>query len=182
MRAWCEVVLDQSAEILRTASGVLISRTHHGFVCANAGVDASKAGRTGHADRAPPRPRRLRASSAHAPARADGARPAVLITDSFGRAWRHGQCDVAIGCAGMTPLEDWRGRTDSRRPGAARHLDRRRRRRRRHRRPRPQQGLARARRADRRPRALRHRRGRPRRGGATATDWRRIYSDSQARV
>jgi coenzyme F420-0:L-glutamate ligase/coenzyme F420-1:gamma-L-glutamate ligase len=42
-----------------------------------------------------------------------GASPAVLITDSFGRAWRHGQCDVAIGCAGMAPLEDWRGRTDS---------------------------------------------------------------------
>jgi coenzyme F420-0:L-glutamate ligase/coenzyme F420-1:gamma-L-glutamate ligase len=42
-----------------------------------------------------------------------GARLAVLITDSFGRAWRHGQCDVALGCAGMTPLDDWRGRTDS---------------------------------------------------------------------
>ena len=42
-----------------------------------------------------------------------GASPAVLITDSFGRAWRHGQCDVAIGCAGMFPLDDWRGRTDS---------------------------------------------------------------------
>ncbi len=42
-----------------------------------------------------------------------GARVGVLISDSFGRAWRHGQCDVAIGCAGLTPLEDWRGRTDS---------------------------------------------------------------------
>ena len=42
-----------------------------------------------------------------------GAAPAVLITDSFGRAWRHGQCDVAIGCAGMAPLDDWRGRTDA---------------------------------------------------------------------
>ncbi len=42
-----------------------------------------------------------------------GATVAVLITDSFGRAWRHGQCDVALGCAGMTPLEDWRGRTDA---------------------------------------------------------------------
>jgi coenzyme F420-0:L-glutamate ligase/coenzyme F420-1:gamma-L-glutamate ligase len=37
----------------------------------------------------------------------------VLITDSFGRAWRNGQCDIAIGCAGITPLEDWRGRTDA---------------------------------------------------------------------
>jgi coenzyme F420-0:L-glutamate ligase/coenzyme F420-1:gamma-L-glutamate ligase len=43
-----------------------------------------------------------------------GQAPAVLITDSFGRAWRHGQCDVAIGCAGLNPLEDWRGRTDAR--------------------------------------------------------------------
>ena len=42
-----------------------------------------------------------------------GATVAVLITDSFGRAWRHGQCDVAIGCAGLAPLDDWRGRTDA---------------------------------------------------------------------
>ena len=42
-----------------------------------------------------------------------GASAAVLITDSFGRAWRHGQCDVAVGCAGLSPLEDWRGRTDA---------------------------------------------------------------------
>ena len=41
-----------------------------------------------------------------------GANVAVLISDSFGRAWRHGQCDVAIGCAGLVPLDDWRGRTD----------------------------------------------------------------------
>ena len=48
-----------------------------------------------------------------------GAAPAVLITDSFGRAWRHGQLDVAIGLAGMQPLDDWRGRTDATRPRAA---------------------------------------------------------------
>ena len=42
-----------------------------------------------------------------------GVAPAVVITDSFGRAWRHGQCDVAIGCAGIAPLEDWRGRRDA---------------------------------------------------------------------
>jgi coenzyme F420-0:L-glutamate ligase/coenzyme F420-1:gamma-L-glutamate ligase len=42
-----------------------------------------------------------------------GTSPAVLITDSFGRAWRHGQLDIAIGCAGLRPLEDWRGRTDA---------------------------------------------------------------------
>jgi coenzyme F420-0:L-glutamate ligase / coenzyme F420-1:gamma-L-glutamate ligase len=126
-----QVVLDQSTEILRAANGVLISRTHHGFVCANAGVDASNAARTNEAERDPAGDGQAQAGAAETlivlprdpdtSARAlrarlrdlTGAAPAVLITDSFGRAWRHGQCDVAIGCAGMSPLEDWRGRTDS---------------------------------------------------------------------
>jgi coenzyme F420-0:L-glutamate ligase / coenzyme F420-1:gamma-L-glutamate ligase len=109
-----QVVLDQSAEILRAANGVLISRTHHGFVCANAGVDASNAD---HADGTLillPRDPDASARALRARLRElTGVSPAVLITDSFGRAWRHGQCDVAIGCAGMSPLDDWRGRTDS---------------------------------------------------------------------
>ncbi len=111
-----QVVLDQSAEILRAANGVLISRTHHGFVCANAGVDASNAAREGGTETLIVLPRDPDASARRLRARLrelTGASPAVLITDSFGRAWRHGQCDVAIGCAGMAPLEDWRGRTDS---------------------------------------------------------------------
>ena len=62
--------------------------------------------------RATPTPRR--ASSAPAYETLTGAAPAIVITDSFGRAWRHGQVDVAIGCAGLAPLEDWRGRTDTR--------------------------------------------------------------------
>ena len=108
-----QVVLDQSSEILRATGGVLICRTHHGFVCANAGVDASNA-----ADRESlivlPRDPDASARDLRARLRVlTGLAPAVLITDSFGRAWRHGQCDVAIGCAGMTPLEDWRGREDS---------------------------------------------------------------------
>jgi len=108
-----QVVLDQSAEILRDSGGVLISRTHHGFVCANAGVDTSNAA---SAETLIVLPRDPDASARQLRARLRelaGASPAVLITDSFGRAWRHGQCDVAIGCAGMAPLEDWRGRTDS---------------------------------------------------------------------
>jgi coenzyme F420-0:L-glutamate ligase/coenzyme F420-1:gamma-L-glutamate ligase len=108
-----QVVLDQSAEILRATNGVLISRTHRGFVCANAGVDASNAA---HSETLIVLPRDPDASARRLRARLrelTGASPAVLITDSFGRAWRHGQCDVAIGCAGITPLEDWRGRTDS---------------------------------------------------------------------
>jgi coenzyme F420-0:L-glutamate ligase/coenzyme F420-1:gamma-L-glutamate ligase len=111
-----QVVLDQSAEILRAANGVLISRTHHGFVCANAGVDASNAAAEDRTETLIVLPRDPDASARALRARLrelTGASPAVLITDSFGRAWRHGQCDVALGCAGMAPLEDWRGRADS---------------------------------------------------------------------
>jgi coenzyme F420-0:L-glutamate ligase/coenzyme F420-1:gamma-L-glutamate ligase len=108
-----QVVLDQSAEILRADRGVLVCQTHHGFVCANAGVDSSNA--------ADPEtlivlPRDPDASARRIRARLQaltGMRLAVLITDSFGRAWRHGQLDTAIGCAGLTPLEDWRGRADA---------------------------------------------------------------------
>jgi coenzyme F420-0:L-glutamate ligase/coenzyme F420-1:gamma-L-glutamate ligase len=104
-----QVVLDESAAIVRAERGVLICRTHHGFVCANAGVDASNAPGPDIVVTLPRDPdasaRALRAKLPH--------RPAVVIADSFGRAWRHGQCDVAIGIAGLAPLDDWRGRRDS---------------------------------------------------------------------
>ncbi|HWY18121.1 MAG TPA: coenzyme F420-0:L-glutamate ligase [Solirubrobacteraceae bacterium] len=109
-----QVVLDQSAEIVRAERDVLICRTHRGFVCANAGVDASNASAP---DTLVVLPRDPDASARALRARLHeltGAILAVLITDSFGRAWRHGQCDVALGCAGMAPLEDWRGRSDAR--------------------------------------------------------------------
>jgi coenzyme F420-0:L-glutamate ligase / coenzyme F420-1:gamma-L-glutamate ligase len=108
-----QVMLDQSQEVLRAANGVLICRTHHGLVCANAGVDASNAAEE---DTLVVLPRDPDASARQIRARLrelTGAAPAVLVTDSFGRAWRHGQCDVAIGCAGLSPLDDWRGRKDS---------------------------------------------------------------------
>jgi coenzyme F420-0:L-glutamate ligase / coenzyme F420-1:gamma-L-glutamate ligase len=112
-----QVVLDQSAEIVRAERDVLICRTRHGFVCANAGVDASNAPGQGEGgETLVTLPRDPDASARALRARLlklTGATVAVLITDSFGRAWRHGQCDVALGCAGMMPLEDWRGRTDA---------------------------------------------------------------------
>jgi coenzyme F420-0:L-glutamate ligase / coenzyme F420-1:gamma-L-glutamate ligase len=109
-----QVVLDETREVRRAERGVLISVTHHGFVCANAGVDASNAPGDETVVLLPVDPdasaRRLRAGLR---ARL-GVAPAVLITDSFGRAWRHGQSDVAIGCAGLRVLDDWRGRRDAR--------------------------------------------------------------------
>ncbi len=108
-----QVILDESREVLRASHGVMICVTHHGFVCANAGVDASNVPGDDTLVLLPHDPdasaRNLRARIRQL----ISAAPAILITDSFGRAWRHGQVDVAIGCAGLTPLEDWRGRTDA---------------------------------------------------------------------
>jgi coenzyme F420-0:L-glutamate ligase / coenzyme F420-1:gamma-L-glutamate ligase len=103
-----QVILDESAAVLRAQRGVLICRTRLGFVCANAGVDASNAPAEGVVVTLPRNPD----ASARALRAALPARPAIVIADSFGRAWRHGQCDVAIGIAGLAPLDDWRGRRD----------------------------------------------------------------------
>jgi coenzyme F420-0:L-glutamate ligase/coenzyme F420-1:gamma-L-glutamate ligase len=108
-----QVVLDESREVLRAERDVLICRTRHGFVCANAGVDASNASSPDTLVLLPRDPdasaRRIRARLREL----TGHAPGVLISDSFGRTWRHGQLDVAIGLAGMQPLDDWRGRTDA---------------------------------------------------------------------
>ena len=104
-----QVVLDESEEVLRAGRGVMVCVTRHGFVCANAGVDASNAP-AGAVVLLPEEPdesaRRLRARVAEL----RGVRPAVIVTDSFGRAWRTGQTDVAIGAAGIVTVDDWRGR------------------------------------------------------------------------
>src|SRR5207245_677936 len=106
-----QVILDETQEVLRAEGGVMICVTRNGLVCANAGVDASNA-EAGEVILLPVDPdesaRRLRARIAEL----RGVRPAVVVTDSFGRPWRTGQTDVAIGAAGPAPLGDWR-----RRPG-----------------------------------------------------------------
>jgi coenzyme F420-0:L-glutamate ligase/coenzyme F420-1:gamma-L-glutamate ligase len=109
-----QVVLDESRAILRASHGVLICVTHHGFVCANAGVDASNAPDEDTLILLPRDPDGSARAIRHGLRERLGIAPAILITDSFGRAWRHGQVDVAIGCAGLAALEDWRGRTDAR--------------------------------------------------------------------
>jgi len=107
--ALVELILAESREVLRAERGVLITETKHGFVCANAGVDSSNLPEEGTVALLPEDPdasaRRIRAEIAPA--------IAVVISDSFGRAWRLGQTEVAIGCAGLTPLDDWRGRVDA---------------------------------------------------------------------
>jgi coenzyme F420-0:L-glutamate ligase / coenzyme F420-1:gamma-L-glutamate ligase len=109
-----ELVLQESVEVLRMApGGLIISRTRHGFVCANAGVDLSNVGGGDVATLLPVDP------DASARALRDrlgelGARPpAVIISDSFGRPWRNGIVNVAIGSAGLEPLLDLRGTPDA---------------------------------------------------------------------
>ena len=107
-----QVVLDESATLLRADAGRLICRTRHGYVCANAGVDASNAGGAGTLVLLPLDPDASARALRGALRDALGVAPAVVITDSFGRPWRIGQSEVAIGCAGLRALEDWRGRID----------------------------------------------------------------------
>jgi coenzyme F420-0:L-glutamate ligase/coenzyme F420-1:gamma-L-glutamate ligase len=108
-----QVVLDESRAVIRAAGGVIVTETRHGFVCANSGVDASNVPGEDTVVLLPLDPdasaRRLRARVHEL----TGVAPGVVITDSFGRAWRLGQVDVAIGCAGLAPAEDWRGGHDA---------------------------------------------------------------------
>jgi coenzyme F420-0:L-glutamate ligase / coenzyme F420-1:gamma-L-glutamate ligase len=106
-----ELVLRQSRRIVRMERGVIISETHHGLVCANAGVDCSNVGD----DRATLLPADPDASAERLRAelgRASGARIGVIISDTFGRPWREGQTNVAIGAAGVEPLRHFEGQVD----------------------------------------------------------------------
>jgi coenzyme F420-0:L-glutamate ligase / coenzyme F420-1:gamma-L-glutamate ligase len=108
-----QVVLDESAVLLRAHDGVLICETRQGLVCANAGVDQSNASHEGDLILLPEDPDRSARRLREGIAAARGVRPAVAIADSFGRAWRLGQTDVAIGVAGLAPLDRWSGRPDA---------------------------------------------------------------------
>jgi coenzyme F420-0:L-glutamate ligase/coenzyme F420-1:gamma-L-glutamate ligase len=109
-----ELILSESRRVVRAERGVLITETRSGWICANAGVDGSNLAADGLVALLPVDPdgsaRRLRSELAGACA----CRPGVVIADSFGRPWRTGQVDVAIGCAGVAAIDDWRGRPDSR--------------------------------------------------------------------
>jgi coenzyme F420-0:L-glutamate ligase / coenzyme F420-1:gamma-L-glutamate ligase len=111
--ALVELVLEESSEVLRAERGVLIVETRHGFVCANAGIDSSNLPEEGTVLLLPEDPdasaRRIRAELQEA----SGVRIAAIVSDSLGRAWRLGQSEAAIGCAGIEPLDDWRGRVDT---------------------------------------------------------------------
>ncbi|HEY7167822.1 MAG TPA: coenzyme F420-0:L-glutamate ligase [Candidatus Binatia bacterium] len=109
--ALVEIILGESRSIIRTGGRALIVETHHGFICANAGVDQSNVGLNKVA-LLPVDPdasaRRIREEIQHS----TGKDPAVIISDSFGRAWRVGTVDVAIGIAGLKPIKDERGSKD----------------------------------------------------------------------
>ena len=111
--ALVELILAESASVIRSVPGVLITETRGGWICANAGIDASNLPGEGTVALLPAdadaSARRIRAESRAA----SGAAPAVIVADSFGRPWRLGQADIALGCAGIAPLEDGRGRRDS---------------------------------------------------------------------
>ena len=106
-----EVVLREAKRIVRQVGPVLITETHHGFVCANSGVDQSSSGAHGRLVVLPVDPdasaRGIRAGFA-----AHGVDVAVIVSDTFGRAWREGQTDVAIGIAGMQPIHSYIGQFD----------------------------------------------------------------------
>ena len=107
-----EVVLRESRRIVRMDRGIVISETHHGFVCANAGVDASNVPGEDTVCLLPADPDASAARLRQALARRLGVEAPVVVSDSFGRAWRFGITDIAIGVSGMHPLADYRGRKD----------------------------------------------------------------------
>jgi coenzyme F420-0:L-glutamate ligase/coenzyme F420-1:gamma-L-glutamate ligase len=108
-----EVILRESAEVLRSRPPLLIARTRHGFVCASAGVDASNAKGPETVVLLPVDPDASAGALRERLRELTGIAPGVVVSDSFGRAWRQGTTDVALGVAGLRPLRDLRGTNDS---------------------------------------------------------------------
>jgi len=108
-----EVILRESARIVRTRPPLVIAETRHGFVCASAGVDASNAPEADTVVLLPEDPDASAARLRDRLRELTGADVAVIVSDSFGRAWRQGTTDVAIGCAGLRPLLDFHGERDA---------------------------------------------------------------------
>lgn len=106
-----EIVLRESKRVVRQIGPILITETHHGFVCANSGVDQSSSGAHGRAVLLPVDPD-ASARAIRSGLRAAGADAAVIISDTFGRAWREGQTDIAIGVAGIQPILSYIGQVD----------------------------------------------------------------------
>ena len=107
-----ELVLNQSKRIVRMERGLIIAETLHGFVCANAGVDRSNVPGDDYATVLPTDPDRSAATLRKGLCESLGIDLAVVISDTFGRPWRRGQVNVALGVAGFNPLEDARGKSD----------------------------------------------------------------------
>ena len=108
-----EVVLRESAKIVRMKMGHLITETRHGFVCANSGVDMSNVAKgTDTATLLPVDPDKSAAGLRSEIGRITGQNVAVIVTDTFGRAWRLGHVNFAIGVSGMKPIRDYRGTRD----------------------------------------------------------------------
>jgi coenzyme F420-0:L-glutamate ligase/coenzyme F420-1:gamma-L-glutamate ligase len=107
-----EVILRESARILRIRPPLVIAQTRHGFVCASAGVDASNAPAEDTLVLLPADPDESAAALRDRLRELTGREVAVIVSDSFGRAWRQGTTDVAIGCAGLRPLVDLEGERD----------------------------------------------------------------------
>jgi coenzyme F420-0:L-glutamate ligase / coenzyme F420-1:gamma-L-glutamate ligase len=108
-----EIALAESKRIIRRKRGVLITETHHGLICANSGVDVSNVNGGKHALLLPKDPDRSAAKLYREVKKYFGISIPVIISDSFGRPWREGLTEVAIGVAGMKSLRDYRGRRDS---------------------------------------------------------------------
>ncbi len=108
-----EVILRESAEIVRTRPPLVIAQTRHGFVCASAGVDASNAPDEGTLVLLPLDPDASAGALRDRLRSLAGVDVGVIVSDSFGRAWRQGTTDVALGVAGLAPLRDLRGTLDA---------------------------------------------------------------------